>query len=537
MKRASLTITILILLTVQACADRAREARREAPDAGAMVDVGNAEPDDAGGDAEAAFQAPPADGSKSDASAEALIDAGEPIDPIAAWRAAPLFKSGTRLRARVDDGGGEAVALAALHDSTLDVDCTFTLASDGEWRCLPSRILTALYLDENCTQMVVRGDVDWEHDVCQAQSSQLITQAGNVDPVCRERTTSLVYRVGAGLPDGVAFYKDGTGCSSWGTQRCLYEVEEVPASSFVRGELVTRLRSHGLGVDYQVYEDGAEVAATARDTVRDVTCSPYPLGTVQDRCIPSERAHSFNLEFEDSQCQAPVASDVSRSPCAEAAVVVVWEANACGGYTHTLFERGPEVPSAFSPTDAGCQALNGGSGTPAQPPVWYYQIGAPLAPASLPPVESRRLDAGRIALNYYASAEAVPISLRQPVFHDTMLDIDCDALELADGSVRCAPHAYGIDNVSNLGPYADAACSELLAFAPAPPTTCNPPGMFALFVSNSGIASVHVLGAPRALSSVFFLESGVCTSRPTSPGSYFELGEPLDLAAITVRTE
>jgi len=59
--------------------------------------------------------------------------------------------SGSRLRARVLDGGDGAVAFLGWYDTDLQTACSFRKQSDGHWRCVPDESGPVVYADANCT--------------------------------------------------------------------------------------------------------------------------------------------------------------------------------------------------------------------------------------------------------------------------------------------------------------------------------------------------------------------------------------------------
>src|SRR6185436_13052369 len=71
------------------------------------------------------------------------------------------WKSGTRLRARVMDGGYGAKLFVDWQDTHLGIACSFALAGDGRIRCLPvdedTSILTTFFSDDACTTLVAIG--------------------------------------------------------------------------------------------------------------------------------------------------------------------------------------------------------------------------------------------------------------------------------------------------------------------------------------------------------------------------------------------
>lgn len=67
-----------------------------------------------------------------------------------------LYKSGTRIRARVGSTTDGAQMWMGWHDTDLDIDCAFRNTSDGRMRCVPTVTgWVPIFLDAGCTQRLV----------------------------------------------------------------------------------------------------------------------------------------------------------------------------------------------------------------------------------------------------------------------------------------------------------------------------------------------------------------------------------------------
>lgn len=110
--------------------------------------------------------------------------------------------NGSRLRARVLAGAdGLRLPLGSAFDSVLGFDCGYSLATDGERRCMPFAG-TVQYLDAACTQRVTGA--------CSLPDYASET-AAQVDACSPASTT--VYEVGAQIPTPAAVYvKLGASC-------------------------------------------------------------------------------------------------------------------------------------------------------------------------------------------------------------------------------------------------------------------------------------------------------------------------------------
>jgi len=80
-------------------------------------------------------------------------DAGADPSLASAWQ------SGTRLRARVRDGGGGALMLVAWSDTKLGIDCGFVRLPGGSYRCLPLLLNGGRPVDSLCPADLPPGDL------------------------------------------------------------------------------------------------------------------------------------------------------------------------------------------------------------------------------------------------------------------------------------------------------------------------------------------------------------------------------------------
>jgi hypothetical protein len=75
-------------------------------------------------------------------------------EPIGSDEAA-LYKSGSRIKARVSRTADGAQAFGGWYDSERGADCMFLPAADGRVRCLPSLASGGHFADPSCTQALV----------------------------------------------------------------------------------------------------------------------------------------------------------------------------------------------------------------------------------------------------------------------------------------------------------------------------------------------------------------------------------------------
>src|SRR5438445_11879794 len=65
------------------------------------------------------------------------------------------YASGTRLQARVFDGGNGAQSFIGWQDTQINEPCTYVRTSSDTWRCLPGAVTGLAWLDAACTQSAV----------------------------------------------------------------------------------------------------------------------------------------------------------------------------------------------------------------------------------------------------------------------------------------------------------------------------------------------------------------------------------------------
>lgn len=149
-------------------------------------------------------------GACGNSTSESSPDAGTPPTEDPSIRAI-AWKSGSRLRARIIDGGGGAALFVAWVDTRLGKDCAFKMASDGGFRCLPVDASTPAPSDDP----VCRTTAAVPDDVTQYVAATEIVDA---------RTTPLAARVLVG--------EDGSRENS-GLFDQLHQTSCVPAKALV----------------------------------------------------------------------------------------------------------------------------------------------------------------------------------------------------------------------------------------------------------------------------------------------------------------
>ncbi len=141
------------------------------------------------------------------------------------------------------DGSRYAPDAYNFQDSSLNVECSVQMASDNEWRCLPTYTYTALisglYADSGCTVRVAYDAFRWSVGCSPRYVAETVTNA----PVCNAVTNATAYyEVGSQIaPADALFTRNGSGACVTSTETYLrsnYTLSRVGApvqpSTFVR---------------------------------------------------------------------------------------------------------------------------------------------------------------------------------------------------------------------------------------------------------------------------------------------------------------
>jgi hypothetical protein len=449
------------------------------------------------------------------------------------WRETPIFRSGSRLRARIATGGGGASAFGGFFDSELHVPCGFALADDGEYRCLPEVADGRIrFLDAECTQPIYEPFDVAQGGGCSSSVGTFITDWAGPDLTCSEAYRRRVMRVGKTLAPVMAYGLGSAGCTRQTVMPCPHEVESLPAEMFMRGRFEVEPADHGITIDWLEYDDGARVIGRLRDSERETNCGPMP-AVFADRCIPTDQAHVFGDIFSSEGCTgASVALDFSREPCTTSAVVIAWEMDECQDYSPKAFELGSVLSNAFVSTKGGCEKH---VSTPDQ---WFYAVGEPLAARELPPLRSARVGTARLGVRYYATADGRPLLYDDEPFYDTELDRPCHPEPFADGTQRCVPQWKQIGDIGQAGPFADAACTQRVVPMEVSDTGCRRAPEFVrvhsalpdLRLRDLYEVDAHLSDDDMTL---FYLDGKACKPFPAEAGyDYYLAGKRLELAEI-----
>jgi len=144
--------------------------------------------------------------------------------------AAGTAESGEQLKATYLEGADGSRQFLAWHDTVRDVDCAFTMAADGTWRCLPGGAEAGrFFADAACTQPLALVPTGCTPPAYATASTS----------VCGPRSSTRVFALGERFTGPVVYWIAGGMCPAAPsielTLRDVYVVgDELAASAFVQ---------------------------------------------------------------------------------------------------------------------------------------------------------------------------------------------------------------------------------------------------------------------------------------------------------------
>jgi hypothetical protein len=423
------------------------------------------------------------------------------------------YGSGTRMLARVMDGGGGALRQSGWHDSELGLDCDIAVVADAGGRCVPGPIYgLSTFADPGCTQPVF---IEWcdvpEYVVVNGTDPNACNGTGGVD----------VYRVGAAIV-GDVYQPTGDACVAQPAFEGTYALDPVDPTMFAPFERELVDRGDGLATVVWRGDDGSYEWRGVHDTVRDGACMLW--STAPEACVPAERGfvlHDHHLDFA----------------CMDAGVGVSTHGAECG--PPPVLEDGamlyapgaPIDPSALYHEDDGCQV-----GPGQLPFAWgLFEIGPALTAADFPSIVSTSQGTSRLRTTMLESPSGEAVA-PYAGFWDTELALECYAMPTSAG-VRCLP--YSIADVRFWG---DATCTTTQlhsTYVDVPHVDVLPVYGGADIFCTEPVSAVR-LGAVWD-QPVFFFDGKTCTPYEVYETDVFEVvEEQLDLtvfAAIEIIME
>jgi len=436
------------------------------------------------------------------------------------------WQSGTRLRARVLDGGSGAILFSTWFDSDRNTECSWAQTADGTVRCLPRQVSLSyqLYTDAACSS----ARVVMESDCAPASPYVTFYETGSINPT--------VYSLDAPLPMPTPplFEAGPNGCvaSAVGTlQGYHFATATLVANElFVAATVAREARGADLAVDVFATADGARDRRSVLDVARGSHCRNLDGHVNGEPCLPARSLFAGAL-FADATCTTHIAGapGFTQPFLNEPAPLARTRSN-------DYFEVGAPYDGPLYQLSATCNAFP--REQVGNAPLW--QLGAAVPRNSLPTVLTNK--EAHAALTVVAAATATGERLRGLRFFDAALSADCALRVAGDLQTRCMTGPQG-----SFVRFRDANCTQLLlqiytgnSAAFVPPARVVDIGEGACPLTS--VATVYPVGAALAPTTVGYRRSGnACEPMPVDVNyGYFETPGPAPVSAappVLVRTE
>jgi hypothetical protein len=472
-------------------------------DGGAKAGNGSAGADAAGADAAEASDgdAPAAAGTGGDAAPSDHADAADVAE--AGSMAVPVWRSGTRLRARLlKAADGVEAIFQSVFDKDLGASCAFVKASDGATRCMPSAVVP-YYADAECKVPVLP----------MAAGCAPATHVSRIDG-CQ----SSGLKVGPKVTPAKTFaLNPGGTCVEIppsGTQE-LYELTAVAATGFAAATEQRSDRGGGLMMRHWSSEDGGLFPIGAWNKQRAAACVAGT-GDYADHCVPAGVAPvSLSVPaFSDDMCKKPVGYAVATCASEPVTAVGLWAGTACG-QAMVLAEATKLATMPFRSLTTSCFPWNA-------PPAGYgfYTPGEAIPIGALPDMNTVLDGAGRLKVRRYESNAFERVD-SDPAFYDAIQQGLC-LLEDTTKGLRCmSARAFGVTF------YADDKCKSPVHVEsktkPAP--ACAAPRPDVLYVDTGAPAcgglpklELYAVGAAVTPARLYRADSTMgCVAEATDP--------------------
>ena len=424
------------------------------------------------------------------------------------------YHSGSRLRARVLDVG-DARSFVGFHDRTLNIDCSFRLATDGVVRCLPDVPLERAYGDPACSTVVGQP----QGAACSTSTpTYAATSVGTfAQSSCNPGTpTDTYYAIGAPVSSTVYLPPN---CTPLAFDH-VFAVTPVAPSTFVGGSEL--LEPHGaLGSRVVVGDDGSRLTVGAYDVAQGRACAPTDLhdGGAK-RCLPLNVA-KLREHFADAQCTQPVAELVNGCGAPD---LIVADEDFCA--LHTMFAVASTVALSivYVQGPAGCiqSQVPGGD---------FYVPGQELASDAFPALVDVAVGSGPVRVGAFGDVSGAT------------LDFGTGSLVLAGSQRSCSPARDGkkilrcIDDAAATVIYntrfSDAACTQPVAEPSLPCATTTPaPYLVEWGGADCPYPGIAQLFAAGATVGIFTPTGNGCVQQAGDPG--YEVGRVLGVESLPV---
>jgi hypothetical protein len=443
------------------------------------------------------------------------------------------WHSGSRLRARVLDGGDGAVKFLGWHDSELDVECGFRLAEDGELRCLPGGSYSLVYEDPECSRSAAILAP------CEAVPDWVSVELPPAEPV--DDCTYIPYgaralRV-AGESQSARFHTMESGAcgpaQTVGTDVVMVSLEPADATEFVAATEREGSTSEDLAARVFEAEDGSTQVIGFRDTARQHECYADDWFSPVDRCVPAPGGDNVAWianYYADAGCTDAVAySTPTCGPQPE--YVYGFRYGQCPATSVYAIGEAYQGPAyRYSLSDDSCNPVEVGWRDSHLP----FRYGEDIAD-QFPLVQHTEVGAGRLRVRRASGAGTTLTWGMTFVDHET--GEACDQTFL-DGALRC-----GRTNAASYSDYyfKDPNCSEpLIVWNRGSPGCENELPGLALRTTYDECAtdsSFYLLGDEWP-GDIYVLSDGTCASETRGPRTSYHLpGEMVDPDTFPELTE
>ncbi len=413
----------------------------------------------------------------------------------------PEYKSGTRLRANLVGGQGDAKLFTGWYDKTLKANCAFALAEDGQQRCLPSGAeLGSTYSDSACTLRAVVVT-----PTCKVPAFAVGEGTCEQGPV--------VLRVGSKLTTTLLYVKQKSGsCASLPANgQDVYEaVAPVAAGDMVSAEESTGTSKDGLAVLSRIAEDGAVETISAVDTEHAGLCDAKTGNS--GRCLPSQTAFEQTF-FKDAGCKTSAAIySSSTTSCGRTPSAVLrpsGSASTCGDTAPSYAAVGAKVSGTVYQNQGVCEASTETSAS-------FYEVGQAMALTDFPALKNQETGSSRIQVRSATSSSGMHI-LDRGLFDQDRSE-ECAPAPASDGATRCLPLSSSRNDVRY---FSDAKCTKPIAFVGS---ECTPPSSVRL-VTNLATACgeynvrVFQVGEKTSPTTIYQSNGGSCDATPAPSGT------------------
>lgn len=425
----------------------------------------------------------------------------------------PLYRGGSRLKARVLETPGGGRAFLAFYDTELGFECLPAQATDGVVRCLPTlrrNDTGSAFADSTCTKP--------------AASRSCIEDSYFTVGECESR----VYRYGA--KTAKTFANLGGSCQVSPSNTELFTVEPVVLATLVSftayneeagGVRVTRFESSDGAIlisDTRIASSGAHCYVSSR---LGGLWMPPPYA-----CVPF---FAWNVEtgyFEDAACSKPAAYFIEQcNHELPTAALNPYSADRCTGATPEWWAIDAVLDRGYAQGSTCAEFSAGGHR--------YARVGSRIELTTFPALQ--RDDAGDgpfRGVRYRAGGRLVAQEIGN-LFDDYG---ECNLVRAKDGSLHCVPSTT-IGRYST-PTFSDPACTKRVYWTPE--SYCGDPIELAFSVVSTDSCSlgmtgtVHRLGAPHT-GDVYErtrTDPPTCALRAASPGVWLTEGEEVPVEAF-----